>query len=80
MLGSAINIIDEMKNFFARIPIDVQEILDFQYQKFENADNRYAWIIRKQFQGGFVKNGMKLAKKRQEECVRLAHCVRGNKF
>mgnify|MGYP002069030981 FL=1 len=66
---AAINIIDEMKNFFARIQIDVQEILDFQYQKFENADNRYAWIIRKQFQGGFVKNGVKLAKKRQDECV-----------
>ena len=66
---AAINIIDEMKIFFARIQIDVQEILDFQYQKFENADNRYAWIIRKQFQGGFVKNGVKLAKKRQDECV-----------
>ncbi len=69
---AAINIIDEMKNFFARIPIDVQEILDFQYQKFENADNRYAWIIRKQFQGGFVKNGMKLAKKgRKNVCAWL---------
>ena len=50
----------------------LQEILDFQYQKFENADNRYAWIIRKQFQGGFVKNGMKLAKKgRKNVCAWL---------
>lgn len=66
---AAINIIDEMKNFFEEIQVDVQEILDFQYQKFEDADNRYAWKIRKQFQGGFVRKGMELAKKRQEECV-----------
>ena len=52
---AAINIIDEMKNFFEEIQADVQEILDFQYQKFEDADNRYAWKIRKQFQGGFVR-------------------------
>ncbi len=66
---AAINIIDEMKNFFAKIKVDMQEVLDFQYRKFEDADNRYAWKIRKQFQGGFVKKGMKLAKKRQAECV-----------
>lgn len=66
---AAINIIDEMKNFFEEIQADVQEILDFQYQKFEDADNRYAWKIREQFQGGFVRKGMELAKKRQEQCV-----------
>lgn len=66
---AAMNIIDEMKNFFTEIQADVQEILDFQYQKFEDADNRYAWKIRKEFQDGFVKKGMELAKKRQEECV-----------
>ena len=69
---AAINIIDEMKNFFEEIQADVQEILDFQYQKFEDADNRYAWKIRKQFQGGFVGKGMELAKKRQEECVSVS--------
>lgn len=66
---AAINIIDEMKNFFKKIRVDVQEILDFQYRKFEDANNRYAWKIRKQFQGGFVKKGMELAIQRQEECV-----------
>lgn len=66
---AAMNIIDEMKNFFEEIQADVQEILDFQYHKFEDADNRYAWKIRKQFQGGFVRKGMELAKKRQAECV-----------
>lgn len=64
---AAMNIIDEMKNFYAGIQVDVQEILDFQYRKFEDADNRYAWIIRKRFQGGFVRKGMELAKKGQEE-------------
>lgn len=66
---AAMNIIDEMKNFFEKLQADVQEILDFQYQKFEDADNRYAWKIRREFQGGFVRKGMELAKKRQEECV-----------
>lgn len=66
---AAMNIIDEMKNFFAEIQVDTQGILDFQYSKFEDADNRYAWKIRKQFQGGFVRKGMELAKERQEECV-----------
>lgn len=67
---AAMNIIDEMKNFFAQIQTDVQEILDFQYQKFEDASNRYAWKIRKQFQDGYVQKGVELAKRRQEECVR----------
>lgn len=66
---AAMNIIDEMKNFFAQIQTDAQEILDFQYRKFEDADNRYAWNIRKQFQDGFVRKGMDLAIKRQEECI-----------
>lgn len=66
---AAINMINEMKNFFVEIDADVQDILDFQYRKFEDADNRYAWKIRKQFHGGFVKKGMELAKRRQEECV-----------
>lgn len=66
---AAMNIIDDMKNFFVKIEADVQEILDFQYWKFEDANNRYAWKIRKQFNGGFVQKGMELAKKRQEECI-----------
>lgn len=73
---AAMNIIDEMKSFFAELHADVQDVLDFQYQKFDDADNRYAWQIRKQYQGGFVKKGMELAKKRQEECVSAQQKIR----
>ena len=67
---AAVNIIDSMKTFFRENGIDAVEILDFEYRKFEDADNRYAWKIRKQFQDGFVKKGMELAKAKQEECVK----------
>lgn len=66
---AAMNIIDEIKNFFREMQMDVREILDFQYSKFENANNRYAWKIRQKFQEGFVRKGMELAKERQEVCV-----------
>lgn len=67
---AAVNIIDSMKTFFRENGIDAVEILDFEYRKFEDADNRYAWKIRKQFQDGFVKKGMELAKAKQKECVK----------
>ncbi len=67
---AAVNMIDAMKTFFRENGIDTADILDFEYRKFEDADNRYAWKIRKQFQGGFVKKGMELAKARQEECAK----------
>lgn len=66
---AAMNIIDAMKNFYREIEIDVQEVLDFQYSKFEDADNRYAWKIRKEFQEGFVRKGIELAKERQKKIV-----------
>lgn len=73
---AAMDIIDDMKGFFRELQIDVQGILDFQYAKFEDADNRYAWKIRKGFQGGFVRKGMELAKRRQEECVSVQQRIR----
>lgn len=69
---AAMNIIDAMKNFYREMQIDTQGVLDFQYSKFEDADNRYAWKIRKEFQDGFVRKGIELAKERQEKCITTA--------
>ncbi len=67
---AAMNMIDEMKGFYQKYQLDVQDILDFEYDKFVDGDNRYAWKIRHQFQKAYVRKGIELAKKQQEKCVR----------
>lgn len=49
-------------------PQDVQDVLDFETAKFTDAENRYAWIIRRKFDHGFIEKGLKLAKQRQDAC------------
>lgn len=38
------------------------DVIDYQISKFENAENRYAWKIRRQFGGGFVEKGLRLCR------------------
>lgn len=64
---AALKVIDMMKEFYGGLLLDVDEILQFEYEKFTDADNRYAWRIRKQFGDGFVKKGLELVKERQGE-------------
>ena len=64
---AALKVIDMMKEFYGGLSLDVDEILQFEYEKFTDADNRYAWRIRKQFGDGFVKKGLELVKERQGE-------------
>ncbi len=64
---AALKIIEKMKEFYGGILLDVDEVLQFEYEKFTNADNRYAWRIRKQFGDGYVKKGLALVKERQGE-------------
>ena len=45
----------------------IQKVLAFEREKFVDADNRYAWKIRREFDGGFVKKGLALARQRQAE-------------
>ena len=61
------NVIDRMKAFYDGFSPDIEEILQFEYEKFMDAENRYAWKIRKQFGDGYVKKGLKLVKERQGE-------------
>lgn len=64
------DVLEQMARFFRDFPAEVNDVLAFQRAKFEDAENRYAWKIRKQFGGGFVENGLELARRRQEEAVR----------
>ncbi len=62
---AALKVIDMMKAFFDEIGLNVNEVLQFEYEKFMDAENRYAWKIRKQFGNGFVKKALELVKERQ---------------
>lgn len=64
---AALQVLDEMREFYRGFPEDVQSVLDFETEKFQDAEKRYAWILRREFSGGYVKKGLELAKKRQEE-------------
>ena len=48
------------------------EILDFEENKFIEPKQRYAWKVRKEFEEDYVKKGIGLAKKQQEEFLRAA--------
>lgn len=63
---AALKVIGFMKEFYQGFPEEVQKILDFEEAKFIDADNRYAWIVRKQFADSFVEKGLKLAEELQK--------------
>ena len=60
-------IIGMMREFYANPTEDIAQVLDFEEAKFIDPENRYAWKIRKQYEDGFVKNGLAVARKWQEE-------------
>ncbi len=68
--NAALEVLDQMMEFYQAFPQEIIEVLTFQRAKFEKAENRYAWKIRECFQEGFIKKGLELAKKRQEEALK----------
>ncbi|MDE7311120.1 MAG: hypothetical protein K2N87_05790 [Eubacterium sp.] len=67
---AAARVIERMMDFYQRLGILVQDVLEFEHRKFTDAQHRYAWKIRKRFGNDYVKKGLELAKERQEEkCV-----------
>ncbi|MBQ9166120.1 MAG: hypothetical protein IJX71_04265 [Oscillospiraceae bacterium] len=64
---AALWVLSQMEEFYRDFPAQVQELLSFQREKFIDGDNRYAWQIRRLFDGNFVAKGMELARQRQEE-------------
>ena len=65
--NAALKVLDRMAEFYKGFPHPVGEVLDFEREKFVDAENRYAWKIRREFDGGFVKKGLALARQRQED-------------
>ncbi len=63
------NMINAMRDFYSDFPDEVHRILDFEYEKLEEPEKRYAWRIRREFRGAFLEKGLKLALKRQEEAL-----------
>lgn len=55
-----------LRRYFEYILI-ASGIEEENYEKFMDAGNRYAWIIREQFRDGYVKKALRLAKERQEK-------------
>ena len=51
---AALEIIRQMRTFYDGLGIDTAVVLDFQQRKFEDADFRYAWRIRREYRNHFV--------------------------
>ena len=64
---AGLRVIDRMKEFYRNLKLPVQDILEFEYEKFLDAGNRYAWQIREQFQDSYVEKALALARERQGE-------------
>ena len=66
VVEAAVRVIGRMQEFYRELGLDVQDVLEFEMKKFVDGGNRYAWKIREQFQEGYVKKALALAKERQE--------------
>ena len=56
--------IERMRAFFRANAYEVGDLLDYEYAKFDDSDNRYAFRVRKEFGNAFVKNGLRFVKDR----------------
>ncbi len=81
---AALEVLSDMKTFYRNIfkvgtvnelsgstLEDIETVLDFQSAKFEDADNRYAWKVRKLFSDGFVEKGLKLCRERADKAASM---------
>ena len=59
---AACEVLGDMKAFFGEECSGLAEVLDYQMNKFIDADNRYAWKVRNQFADGFVEKGLQLCR------------------
>lgn len=70
--GAALAIIRQMQDFYAGFPQEIQDTLAFELDKFLDAENRYAWQLRRSFGIDFVKNALELAKNQQNTMIQAA--------
>lgn len=69
---AAVEVLQSMKSFYENTVDDdlkdfIMDIISYQIAKFEDADNRYAWKVRKMFDDGFVKKGLQLCKEKESK-------------
>lgn len=69
VVDAALAVLSQMQEFYQGYPKEIAEVLAFETAKFTDQENRYACQVRKEFGGGFVKKGLVLAKRQQEEAT-----------
>ncbi len=69
VVDAALCVLEEMREFYRGFGDEVTGVLEFETEKFTNPKKRYAYRVREEFGGGFVKKGLALAKQRQEEAT-----------
>lgn len=60
-------LMDRIRTFYRDFPQEIQNILAFEEAKLRNRENRYAFQVRELYHDTFVKKGLELARKRQDE-------------
>lgn len=66
---AGLKVIGYMREFYQGYPNEIQEVLDFEEEKFIDPEKRYAWIIRNTFADNYVEKGLQLARQRQKEAL-----------
>lgn len=61
---AALEVLQQMKTFYADFSEEVHSVLVFEEEKFLDPEKRYAWQIRRLYGDGFAEKGLKLAKER----------------
>ena len=65
-VSAALRVINDMRQFYRGIEADmgeVEQVLQYQSDKFEDPEKRYAWQLRREYSEGFVEKGLELARK-----------------
>lgn len=69
VIHTAKDVINAMREFYGSEIKEINEVFDFEVQKLKTPEFRYAWRVRKEFGNNFVRNGIDLAKKLQQEAI-----------
>lgn len=70
-VDAGLKIIEQMKDFYSDFSEKekISEILSFEEAKFKDANKRYAWQIRQDYDTDFVIKGIELAKQQQKKVL-----------
>ena len=63
---TALEVLRQLSDFYRELLPEALPIQDCETAKFTDPENRYAWIVRRAYSGGFVRKGLELARRRQE--------------